>query len=217
MEHAWVVADLHVEPGEKPSWGARKLPNLFVLGDTFDFLPYGMNAWRTPAGLYTIDATLATFPDETTVFVGNHEGRAGWLEEVVKGRFPVVRELLIDVNGTPWLLKHGHQYSEWWLLRHIADDIVEWATTNVVTKNAWYALCQRMGWMASGDPQPEKYNSFVAAMWGFALREANTRGVHVAFGHTHTNCSVDTDHFGFVNVGPREFVDLAVGIPSRNA
>ena len=140
MPRVACTSDWHLRPGDifpKPFFAESEYydghpPDLVILnGDMRDFLPLGTKAWDTPEGHLTIQSLHSALEDyETVDLMGNHEGRFSWLKESNEGsHFISKREHTIKAKPLPYRFEHGHKLTEWWILRHIADDWTEWITT----------------------------------------------------------------------------------------
>ena len=199
-----VTSDFHLNPGDifpKPEF--VRIPDLVILnGDMRNFLPLGIKAWDTPEGHLTIQSLHSALDDlEVIDIFGNHEGRFNWLKESnVGSHFISEREHTIKIKPLPYHFEHGHKFTEWWLLSHIADDVVEWLTTQPIIRQHWYNFCVKMGWLPSkyihdwgGNPIP-KYPHIVGLYWANVFREAQRRKVNMVVGHSHCQCHLSTPH-----------------------
>ena len=212
MARIAVTSDFHLNPGDifpKPFFAEgselydKRPPDLVILlGDMRNFLPLGIKAWDTPEGHLTIQSLHSALGDyETVDLMGNHEGRFSWLRESNEGsHFVSMRELTIKAKPLPYHFEHGHKLTEWWLLRHIADDFVDWITTLPIFRAWWYKFCVKQGWIPSkymhdweGNLVP-KYPDIVGLYWANVFREAQRRKVNMVVGHSHCQCHLSTPH-----------------------
>ena len=204
MARIAVTSDFHLNPGDifpKPEFDRE--PDLVILnGDMRDFLPLGIKAWDTPEGHLTIQSLHSALGDyETVDLMGNHEGRFSWLCESNEGsHFVSMRELTIKAKPLPYHFEHGHKLTEWWLLRHIADDWVEWITTHPIIRQRWYNFCVKRGWLPGhymhsldGNPVP-KYPHIVGLYWWRVFKKAQEKGMNYVVGHSHCQCHLATLH-----------------------
>lgn len=214
-----VISDIHLSPGEEYT-GDLHGP-LILNGDTFNILPYGLARWRTAAGIRTVNSLTDCLDDDAVFVLGNHEGRLAWLQELIPD-FKVVRYYdFITLKGTndsegypaytPYRAIHGHQFAgDWTILRHFAPDLVEWFTSNPVTRQAFWAFCQRQGWMGTGmHTSNDKYVPFVGSVWAWALKEANRTHRHFLIGHTHQPARLQPEgFFGLIDAGANHLTEI---------
>lgn len=195
------ISDVHLSPGEE--YQGERVDVL--VGDTFNILPYGMARWRAPEGRATV-ASLTRCLDSQAVFVcGNHEGRLSWLQELVPD-FKVVRYL--DVDDKRFI--HGHQFAgDWSILRRFAPDLVEWFTSNPVTRKLFWNFCRRQGWMAGGAQGNARYEPFVASVWAWALKAANENKRHYVIGHSHQRAGIYPEGFySVIDLGANQVLEV---------
>ena len=228
MPRVACTSDWHLRPGDifpKPFFAESEYydghpPDLVILnGDMRDFLPLGTKAWDTPEGHLTIQSLHSALEDyETVDLMGNHEGRFSWLKESNEGsHFISKREHTIKAKPLPYRFEHGHKLTEWWILRHIADDWTEWITTLPIFRAWWYKFCVQRGWLPSkymhdwkGNPVP-KYPSIVGLYWANAFRKAQQNKVNLVIGHSHCRAHLDTPHPrvpDIIDCGAREWTIL---------
>jgi UDP-2,3-diacylglucosamine pyrophosphatase LpxH len=226
---AWLLtSDWHLHPGEKmPNWTKKDFPtvtDIVLVGDMIDVLPLGLNQWRTTEGRTTIES-IARLTEVAPVhyIFGNHEGRLSWLKLLFED-YPEVqisRDLQIEINSEKWWIEHGHKYTEWRLLRYIADDIVEWLTTNPITRRLWYNFCVRMHWLPgryhNTNPTPqeeneeirqERYEEIVIVYWALLMRAARRRHMGYIVGHSHTRATIEPPYAKVLDLGAKEKVLL---------
>lgn len=216
-------SDMHLDPGDLFMADLRGYHNVYVVGDLFNLIPWGLDIWKESPGRLTVETFVDGLPDNGCDYIiGNHEGREAWIRELFKA-YPKVRvhsELEIESNGRTYRFKHGHQYTYWRILSIGADDVVQYLTGwNRTLRNWWYNFCINRGWMPSKitnrsrglisrifNRNPKNYNELVAWIWSFALREAHTKeNMTLVIGHTHQA----------IKLGPSEFncevIDLGAG------
>lgn len=192
------ISDIHLDPGQTYP---GDLHGVHILnGDTFNILPYGMREWKTLKGMLTVQSLTDAIDPETVFIVGNHEGRLSWLQELVPDH-RVVRSL----DFPPYHFEHGHRFSEWRWLSYVADDLVEYLTTNPLTRKLWWKFCLSKGWMATGLPHSsDKHNRLVELVWSWASYEATKAGMVYVIGHTHE----PADLGNVIDLGCNEIAEL---------
>jgi len=237
MNEAYVTSDLHIEPDgfglqflesfcEEAS-NARAILN----GDGLNILPHGLGAWKTTQGYNTIrhfEATVEKYlPLHGLDYVlGNHEGRKSWVEELIQGH-PLIRlhrYLDLQFPGRSGIslvdtyhFEHGHRFTEWRVLSWFADDIVEWATTNALTRRWWYEFSRRMGWMPGSHPRKKEPNEwhgiYLGLVYWDAIRREATYNVTDVVGHSHIFAYVPTE-FGVrvIDCGARRTIKLPLEV-----
>ena len=200
------TSDVHLNPGDEFNLPIPPVDAFVFVGDIFNVLPGGMCWWRTLEGWQTIGSlrNAVRYIPEVYFVVGNHEGRFSWAKELLKDTdFVVVREL--NLAGIHF--EHGHKFTEWFVLRYIADDIVEWLTSNWLLRRSWYWFSRKMGWMPGNikDAKPKKYHSVVGLAWAAALHTAYKRNWKtLVLGHTHTKADISTDFVHLIDCGCRQ-------------
>lgn len=224
---AWLLtSDWHLNPGERmPHWTKQDYPevtDIVLNGDLLNILPLGIRQWQTSEGRTTVESIARLTEVARVHFIfGNHEGRLSWVKSLFRD-YPKVefhRNLPIEFNDEKWWVEHGHRFSEWWLLRHIADDIVEWLTTNPLTRRLWYSLCVWRGWLPSKylNPDVEKYKDTVIDCWALAMRAARKKRVCYIVGHTHTRATLSPPYAWVVDLGARQVVFLPLHASSSDS
>lgn len=218
----------HYNPGDimppdtfTPYVGAGDI--LILNGDMCNILPLGMKAWRTLAGRKTIDSIKTSVPKgcQGWYVYGNHEGRLSWLKELMAASsvindppIQIVRSIDIPYKGEIWHFEHGHKFCYGWRwLRHVADDIVEWLTSNPLTLKLWYNFSVKRGWLPSkymhdweGNPVSKKYRKLVGHYWAEVLAEAHEQNMNYVVGHSHRRVTITTDFVKVIDDGSQEIV-----------
>lgn len=211
-------SDWHIRPGQSRELELKRFlahdALKIINGDLLNILPYGLTQWRTEEGKATLDelkGLINNSPNVTVWLKGNHEGRLSWMKQLL-GDCP---HLIIDrsydtgAQGRHWHFEHGHKFTDWWLLRHVADDIVEIATTNRVVRPFWYALCKRLDWMPGSYPPNPHVHELIGLYWANVLRAAIKAKCTYVVGHSHQACHLETG-FGYdvIDCGCRETVAI---------
>ena len=208
----YATSDQHLKPGDTFPDYSNLDGRLTVVGDILDILPLGMQEWRTTAGRKTCESVARGLPKDHMVLMGNHEGRLSWLRELLDP-LDVVTDRTLDIttgDGKKFRFEHGHKYTEWSLLRYVADDVVEWATSNKLTRKLWYRFCAEQGWMPSKYANPgKKYEAIVGGYWAMVLRQAHKDNISRIIGHSHIGCDISTQ-FGIrvIDLGRAELKEL---------
>lgn len=209
-----IISDLHMNPGDKvPDNLADKFcganSNIHILlGDIINVLPLGMGVWRTEDGVATIKDIIGKLMPDYWVF-GNHEGRMAWLRELLKPYVGIKVIRSLDIGR--YHFEHGHKLTEWWLLRHIADDLVELATNNALTRKWWYDFCKKRGWMPGSFPHnPKDLRGFY---WAMAFRASVKSEKIYVVGHSHVRVDIMPKEIlgGVVDIGAGQVVTLYNG------
>lgn len=201
---SWAISDIHLSPGMRWTLDMRDKGPLVIDGDTFNLLPYGLKEWETPEGMATVQSVVDLTQDAVWIS-GNHDP-LNWLRPLLVragvGPSRVVRSL--DVDGHHF--EHGHRFAgDWAILRYIAPSVVEWLTTNPLTRKWWYQFCVDRGWIASDFPHSsERYDRFVSVTWGFASLDADRNHRTNVIGHTHCRASWDN----LIDLGSNELVEV---------
>ena len=209
MKNVYAISDLHLNPGDRfPDYSGLG-GMLVVVGDLLNILPWGMNRWRIKEGYETCKSVADGLPEAHCVLMGNHEGRFSWLRELLAESFGVSIARQLDI--VPYHFEHGHKFTEWRILRHIADDAVEWLTSNSFTRKLWYDFCIRQGWMPSCYANPgTKYEKMVGAYWALVLAQAHKEHWNYVIGHSHTSCNIGPTEFGVqvIDLGNNDLVRI---------
>jgi UDP-2,3-diacylglucosamine pyrophosphatase LpxH len=213
----WLLtSDWHLNPGDKMAhWTKQDYPmvtDIGLVGDIINVLPLGMKTWRTTEGRTTIESIVRLTEVAPVHFIfGNHEGRLSWLKSLFKDNpeVQISRNLEIEINGEKWWIEHGHKFTEWWLLRHVADDVVEWLTTTPLTRKLWYRFCVKMGWLpgqylSTKLDRQEKYEEITIAYWAFLMSAARKRRMGYIVGHSHTRATLEPPYANVIDLGARE-------------
>ena len=215
----WGTSDLHLNPGDVfPNYTG--LDYLIVNGDLLNILPLGMNQWRTDAGKRTCQSIAAGLPKKHCLIYGNHCGRLSWMKELLEEPFGlnVQRQLdFIDDDDKIWHFEHGHRFTQWWILRHGADDVVEWLTSNSATRQWWFKFCVKKGWIPSkymhdweGNPV-SKWRKLVGHYWAMILTQAFNTGKNYVVGHSHVRPAqtiFDIEGIKVIDLGFRELTRI---------
>lgn len=218
---SWLLtSDWHLNPGDiMPPLTKKDFPNVTnigLVGDIINVLPLGINSWKTTEGKTTIES-IARLTELAPVYYvfGNHEGRLSWLKLLLKDypEVQILRSIEVNVNGEKWRIEHGHRFSEWCLLRYVADDIVEWFTTNPLTLKLWYRFCVKMGWLPgqylnSRAIRREKYERKIIAYWAFIMNAARSKEEGYIVGHSHTRATINPPFGKVIDLGARKIVLL---------
>ncbi len=117
-----VYSDGHSEPGMAIAPAAVDAANaarrhhipLILNGDMLDLIIWG---WRTYRGTQALNMLRSlTQGIETYYVLGNHEGRAAWVQQLFRkqANVGVVESLDIDVNGVLWRVEHGERFALDW-------------------------------------------------------------------------------------------------------
>lgn len=191
------ISDCHLSPGEEFGLDLRGDQTVFV-GDTFDLIPYGLKGWKTIAGMRTVRSVLDR--TDAPIFVaGNHDPL-----RLLRKILPVECTTVRSYDWGKYRFIHGHQFSEWrWISR--LSPLMEWLTTNDITRAWWYKFCQSQGWMATGIAHSsEKHNRLVEIVWSWANYEADKAGKVFVIGHTHEPARFDS----LIDLGSYEVTTL---------
>jgi hypothetical protein len=195
----WVIADQHRKPGlDFPD--VREYSPLHVLGDAFEFIPYGPDEWKTEVGYGTRKNALVNTPDETLWYKGNHEGCMSWMADLLEKPFgmKIAKELWLDgEDGRKWLLTHGHRFSYWNIIDRFDDPIVRFLGKYSWTRKLWYDFCKRQGWIPSAYENPGiKYEPLVHSIHAAAIGYAGLKNTNIVIGHTHCSAEYVNQKFG---------------------
>jgi UDP-2,3-diacylglucosamine pyrophosphatase LpxH len=187
------ISDLHHNPGDKIHPALLKaclecyednLP-LVIVGDLLNLVPLGLSAWTSSTeGRRTIFSITAELPKNTTLILGNHEGRLSW----AKTLFPnvsIYREVVLGDDNRRKLVLHGHQLTQWRALSWVADDVTEWLTTTSLTRHWWYEFCKRRGWMPGSFPTPRALKIHLFAWAALAWYGLQKQASMIICGHSH--------------------------------
>jgi len=206
-------SDIHLNPGTLLLDRKGYKGTYVLVGDILNILPHGFSPWQTPEGRQTIESIDKNTPDDVWYVIGNHEGRLSWIKKLFspypKWQGRIVRRLDMEIDGRVYHFEHGHKFTEWWVLRHIADDWVEFVTTLPIIREWWYKFCIYQGWIPSKAKNPLRtYSVLLGIYWGMVVQRAMREGRSWVVGHSHTRMSWSSPHFGV------EVFDLGAGIPN---
>ena len=181
----YAISDLHLNPGDEfPMLNLADDDTLVINGDLLNILPLGFKAWDTQLGFYTLSSIAAHTPSDSIVIAGNHEGRLAWVHQLFYTfrKFTIARSYEVG----PYYFEHGHKrMPDWWFLRHIADDITEWATSNPLFRSCWFEFCKRRGWMPGSYPPNPKAEEIIGFYWANCFRHSIKSGKIWVVGHSH--------------------------------
>ena len=162
---------------------------LIGVGDLFDFLPLGKDAFRSSKA---IDDFVEALGGQTFHYVAGNHDPYPWVRKRFKdyANIKVYRILNWDDK---WYFRHGHRWADdWRYLRYVAPALVEFMAEHC--PRLWHWFSRRMGWMpsahredgAAGSPsERHKYNKAVGKVWRHAIRRAQHNDVALMIGHTH--------------------------------
>jgi len=198
-----ITSDVHLSPGnEIPRFliamfreASETNARIIINGDFLNFLPYGLSAWETTEGHYTIQKFIEALPRQGCDYIfGNHEGNLRWLEDIFEDypQVRVSRELNVFIGGTTWHFEHGHGFAlDWSWLQWIADDLTQFMVK--YAPGLWYWIGVKAHWIPSKikDTSTPKYKEVIGGIWSRALAYAVKNNVNVVIGHTHTRANLE--------------------------
>lgn len=204
MTKRGIFADLHMKPGDLFGFDLRGFDEVVDAGDCLDIMPYGLDAWLTPAGELTIKSIIDYLPSSGMVSIWkNHGGRKEWQEKLFE-KYPQVKVVdqyeFRDRNNRLFIVKHGSDYTEWRILKIGADDLTSFMCRIPVLRRLWYKFCAWRGWMPSKlkpttktltteaqEKANKKYQKAANWVYHCANLEAHSHkeDVTIIFGHTH--------------------------------
>ena len=183
------ASDLHLQPGEFPVFvhdfdavvRFYKADVVFP-GDIYDFLPIGMDSWRTLEGRETVRRFEALFAG--AVFLEGNHTPLRWMKEMFSDKAFLAKSC--EADGVHF--EHGDRLApDWRFLRRIAPPLVDFLSDHIPVEWRW--LYQRLGWtpgkLKDVYGETSEYTSLVEMIHHpYALDAIKHKRTNI-IGHTH--------------------------------